>query len=184
MEKLALAKVYRYIEPGPVMMVSTLVEGRPNLMTMSITIVIDDNDPPLIGCGIGPWDYSYAGLRSSGECVLAIPTVELMEKVVEIGNCSGRDVDKFSQYGLTPAPAEKVDAPLVAECLVNLECRVAETSLVEKYNLFIVKVVQAWIDTQHQERRFFHHNGDGTFTVDGETIDLKAKMGKWPSYIA
>ena len=182
-EELPLSKVYRYIEPGPVVLVTTADHSRNNIMTMSYHMMIKDDTPPLIGCSFGPWNYSFAALRTTEECVIAIPTVDLASKVVEIGNCSGEDVDKFETFGLTPISAEKVKPPLVAECFVNLECRVTDASMVDKYNLFIVEVVKSWIDSECEERRIFHHNGDGTFVVDGKTINLKEKMVKWPTYI-
>ena len=66
----------------------------------------------------------------------------------------------------------------MAECLANLEYRVSDTSLINKYNLFILEVVKAWTDPERKERRMIHHNGDGTFIVDGRTINLKKKMVK------
>ena len=97
--------------------------------------------PPMIGCIIGPWDYSYKALKETGECVIAIPTVDLARKVVEIGNCTGAETDKFAKFKLTPKKASKVGAPLIAECLANIECNVADTALVDKYNLFILEAV-------------------------------------------
>jgi flavin reductase (DIM6/NTAB) family NADH-FMN oxidoreductase RutF len=134
---------------------------------------------PQIGCGVGPWDYSYAALRATKECVLAVPTVDLISKVVDIGNCSGKDQDKFKVFYLSALPAEKVKAPLIGECLANIECRVVDTNLVDKYNLFILEGVKAWVDPTRKEKRTFHANGDGTFVVDGETLDLKKQMTKW-----
>lgn len=122
-------------------------------------------------------------MKATRECVIAIPAVDLASKVVEIGNCSGHDVDKFNAFGLTPLPAKKVKAPLIAECLANLECRVVNTSLVNKYNFFILEVVKAWINPKRKERRTIHHNGDGTFVVDGRTINLKKKMVKWQAFL-
>ena len=181
MEELPLSKAFRFIEPGPVVLVTTATAERANLMTMSWHMVMDFT--PLIGCIIGPWDYSFRALRTTGECVIAIPTVDLASKVVEIGNCSGAQLDKFEAFGLTPVPAKKVKAPLVAECLANLECQVVDDRMVEKYNLFILEVVKAWTDPKRQERRTIHHNGDGTFVVDGRTINLKKKMVKWQEHL-
>ena len=181
MNELPLSKAYRFIEPGPVVLVTTANEERANIMTMSWHMVMDFT--PLIGCIIGPWDYSFTALSKTRECVIAIPTVDLASKVVEIGNCSGDEIDKFNAFGLTPVPAQKVKPPLVAECLVNLECQVADTSMVDKYNLFILKVVKAWTDPEREERRTIHHNGDGTFVVDGRTINLKEKMVKWQAHL-
>lgn len=110
------------------------------------------------------------------ECVIAIPSLELAEKVVRIGNCSGRDIDKFAAFGLTPLPAKRVAAPRVAECFANLECRVADTHLVNKFNLFVLEVVAAWKDPAQRNPKTIHHHGYGTFVVDGETIRLRSRM--------
>jgi flavin reductase (DIM6/NTAB) family NADH-FMN oxidoreductase RutF len=181
MIELSLSKAFQLIEPGPVVLVTTAHKGKTNVMTMSWHMVMDFT--PQVGCIIGPWDYSFSALRKTKECVIAIPTVDIATKVVEIGNCSGEEVDKFKAFDLTPLPAEKVKAPLIAECLANLECRVVDTSLINKYNLFILEGLKAWIDPERRERRTFHANGDGTFVVDGEVLNLKEKMVKWQSYI-
>jgi flavin reductase (DIM6/NTAB) family NADH-FMN oxidoreductase RutF len=102
---------------------------------------------------------------------------------VACGNASGRRLDKFRAYGLTPVAASRVSAPLVAECYANLECRVADARLVAKYCFFILEVVKAWIDPNRRERRTIHHNGDGTFVVDGRVLNLKNKMVKWPDFL-
>jgi flavin reductase (DIM6/NTAB) family NADH-FMN oxidoreductase RutF len=93
---------------------------------------------------------------------------------VGIGNCSGRDVDKFKRFGLTPAPAQRVAPPLVAECFANLECRVVDTHLVNKFNLFVLEVVKAWTDPAQKHPRTIHHHGYGSFAADGEMIKLKS----------
>ena len=180
MENLPIGKAFTLIEPGPVVLVTTARNGKANIMTMSWHTVMDFS--PQIGCVIGPWDYSFTALCETKECVIAIPTVDLAGKVVDIGNCSGRDVDKFKTFRLTPKPADKVKAPLIAECLANLECRVVDDSLVSKYNLFILEGVKAWIDPKRKERRTIHAIGDGTFVVDGRTLNLKKKMVKWSSF--
>lgn len=182
MKNIPLSKVFHLIEPGPVVLVTTAHKGRPNIMTMSWHMMMEFM-PPLIGGIVGPWDYSFKALRATGECVIAIPTVDLASKVVDIGNCSGENVDKFEAFGLTPVPAKKVAPPLIAECLANLECRVADSSLVGKYSLFILEVVKAWTDPKRKERRTIHANGDGTFVVDGRTINLKKQMVKWQDFL-
>jgi len=95
---------------------------------------------------------------------------------VKVGNSSGRDIDKFAALGLTPLPAEQVKAPLVKECFANIECRVTDTRLVNRYNLFLLEGVKAWIDPKQISPKTIHHRGYGTFVVDGETIKLKSKM--------
>jgi len=178
MKDFSLSKTYHLIEPCPVVMVTTAYKGRNNIMTMSWYMMLEF-EPPLIGCSLGPWNYSFDTLRKTKECVIAIPTVDLISKVIDIGNCSGKDVDKFNVFGLTPISAKKVTAPLVAECLANLECQVVDTKMVSKHNFFILEAVKVWTDPKRKERRTFHANGDGTFVVDGRTINLKKKMVKW-----
>ncbi len=178
MKEFPLSRVFQLIEPGPVVLVTTVNKGRANIMTMSWHMMIEF-EPALIGCVVSPANYSFRALRATKECVIAIPTVDLATTVVEIGNCSGKDVDKFDAFGLTPLPAGNVAPPLVAECLYNIECRVADAGKVKKYGLFILEGVKAWTDAKRKERRTFHANGDGTFVVDGRTINLKKKMVKW-----
>ena len=182
MKTLPLDKVFQLIEPGPVVLVSTAHKGRANLMTLSWHLPMEFT-PPLIGCVIGPWDYTYAALRATRECVIAIPGVDLAPKVVDVGNCSGREVDKFKTFRLTPLPAERVCAPLVGECLANLECRLVDAALSRKYGFQVLEVIRAWANPASKERRTFHANGDGTFVVDGRTLDLKRKMTKFPQFI-
>jgi flavin reductase (DIM6/NTAB) family NADH-FMN oxidoreductase RutF len=74
---------------------------------------------------------------------------------------------------------ESVQAPLVGECWANLECRVADTSLVGPHDLFLLEPVRAWTDPSRSRPPLFHHRGDGNFSVDGEIIDLKHRMTKW-----
>ena len=175
MKDLPLSKVYQLLEPGPVVLLTTAHKGRANVMTMSWHMMVEFN-PPLVACVVSSADHSFAALRATKECVIAVPALELASKVVAVGNCSGRDVRKFEKFGLTPAPAQRVSAPLVAECFANLECKVVDTRLVGKYNLFVLEVLKAWIDPAQKNPKTIHHRGEGRFTVDGETIRLKSKM--------
>ena len=175
MKDLPLSKVYQLLEPGPVVLLTTAYKGRANVMTMSWHMMVEF-EPPLIACVVSSADYSFAALRATKECVIAIPSLGLAPKVVKVGNCSGRDVDKFERFGLTPAPAELVAAPLVAECFANFECKVANTRLVNKYNLFVLEALKAWSDPAQQNPKTIHHHGNGRFAVDGEMIKLKSRM--------
>ena len=173
MKNLPLAKVYQLLEPGPVVLLTTARKGRANIMTLSWQTMVEF-EPPLVACVVSNANWSFAALRATRECVIAIPAVKLAHKVVGIGNCSGRDVDKFERFGLTASPAERVTPPLVAECFANLECKVADTRLVNKFNLFILEVVKAWTDPAQKHPKTIHHQGYGRFAVDGETINLKS----------
>jgi flavin reductase (DIM6/NTAB) family NADH-FMN oxidoreductase RutF len=176
MRDLPLSEVYQLLEPGPVVLLTTARKGRANVMTMSWHMMVEF-EPRLIACVVSNANYCFAALRAAKECVIAIPPLELARKVVGIGNCSGRDgLDKFKKFGLTPKPAKCVAPPLVAECFANLECKVADTRLVNSYNLFILEVVKAWTDQAQKHPKTIHHHGNGKFAVDGKMIKLKSRM--------
>jgi flavin reductase (DIM6/NTAB) family NADH-FMN oxidoreductase RutF len=130
----------------------------------------------LIGCVISGRNHSFDILTKTRECVINIPTVELAEKVVGCGNTSGRTVDKFTMFGLMPKPAACVRAPLIDECYANLECRIADTRMLNKYNMFVLEVCKAWIESPRRQWRTIHHLGMGSFMVAGETIKLPSRM--------
>lgn len=173
--KLPLSRVYRLLEPGPVVLLATAHKGRANVMTMSWHTMMEF-EPPLVGCVVSGRNYSFELLRGSKACVIAIPSSRLAKKVVDVGNASGRTVDKFAAFGLTAIPASRVAAPLVAECFANLECRVVDTRFVNRYNFFVLEVVAAWVDPAQKSPRTIHHRGGGEFMVAGRTMKLPSRM--------
>ena len=170
-----LSKVYRLLEPGPVVLVTTAHKGKANIMTQSWHTMMEFM-PPLVGCVISGRNHSFDALVATKECVLSIPPAELAKQVVKVGNCSGSKVDKFKKFKLTPLPASKVIAPLIAECFANLECKVVDSRMVNKYNFFVLEVVKAWVDPAQKNPRTLHHQGKGVFMVGGDTIKLPSKM--------
>ena len=174
-KNLPLSKVYSLLEPGPVVMVTTARNGRANIMTMSWHMMIDF-EPPIVGCVISNRDYTFDILKATRECVINIPTAELAGKAVACGNTSGRKIDKFKAFHLTPVAAARVKAPLIEECYANLECRVIDTGMAAKYNVFILEVLKAWITPSKKRPRTIHHLGKGNFMVAGRTIKLPSRM--------
>ena len=175
MKALALSKVYQLLEPGPVVLLTTARKGRANVMTMSWHMMVEF-EPPLVACVCSGANYSFDALNATGECVIALPARKLAAKVVKVGNSSGRDLDKFKAFGLTPRPAESVAPPLIEECFANLECKVVDRRMVNRYNMFVLEVLKAWIDPAQKNPKTIHHQGYGRFAVDGPTIELKSKM--------
>ncbi len=170
------ARVYRLLESGPVVMVTTQQHGRPNIMSMSWHTMMEF-EPPLVGVIMSDRNYSYAALKATRECVLNIPTAEIAKQVVGCGNVSGRRVDKFKRFGLTPLPASRVQPPLIGECYANLECRVVDTRFVEKYGFFVLEVLKAWVDAGVKAPRTLHHRGGGEFIVASRTLKLPSRKG-------
>lgn len=171
MRRFALDKVYQLIEPGPVVLLTTSHRGTPNVMAMSWHMMVEFT-PPQIACIVSNRNHSFKALRRSKECVIAIPPADYAKTVVAIGNCSGADGDKFATLGIATKPARIVAAPLLPDCFANLECRVVDTRMVNAYCMFILEVAQAWIDPDRRDAKTIHHQGWGTFAVDGRTIWL------------
>jgi flavin reductase (DIM6/NTAB) family NADH-FMN oxidoreductase RutF len=172
-KKFPLSEVYRLLEPGPVVLLTTIRAGRANVMPMSWHLMMEFT-PPLVGCVVSNGNYSFATLKTTKECVINIPTVELAKTVVACGNSSGSNVDKFEKFSLTPVAAKLVKAPLIAECYASLECKVVDVKLVTKYNFFVLEVVQAWIDPTQKRPQTIHHQGEGEFMLPGRIIRLRS----------
>jgi len=172
MENLPLAKAFTLIEPGPVVLVSTHDGDKDNVMTITWTMVLDF--AASFAITTGPWNHSYAALKKTRECVIAIPAADLLDTAVGIGTCSGHDVDKFERFGLTRVQAQHVRAPLIAQCVANIECRVVE--IIERHHIIILQGLAAYVDGTRKEQRLIHAIGDGTFTVDGRKFDRKEMM--------
>lgn len=172
MKEMSIGKAFTLIEPGPVVLVTTNDGKKNNVMTISWTMVMDFT--PRFAMTTGAWNHSYAALRKSRECVIAIPTVDLIDKVIGVGTCSGANTDKFTKFGLTPMKAKHVRAPLIRECLANIECKV--TDFVGKHDIVVLEGIAAHFDGTRKEKRTIHAVGDGTFVVDGSKLNRKKMM--------
>ena len=172
MRQLKLGRAFTLLEPGPVVLVTTHDGGKDNIMTISWTMVLDFT--PLFAITTGEWNYSFKALKKTRECVIAIPTVDMLDRVVGIGTCSGADTDKFEKFGLTPVRGRFVKPPLIKECLANIECRVVD--ILKKHNIVVLQALAAYFDTSRKEKRTLHAVGDGTFIVDGRRLDRRRLM--------
>jgi flavin reductase (DIM6/NTAB) family NADH-FMN oxidoreductase RutF len=152
--------------------VTTNDGSKSNVMTISWTMVVDF--APRFAITTGPWNHSYAALRRTRACVIAIPTVDMLDAVVGIGTCSGADTDKFARFALTPLPGKVVSAPLIKECLANIECRVVD--FVTRHRIVVLEGVAAHVATRRTEKRTIHAIGDGRFVVDGRVLDRRRQM--------
>lgn len=128
--------------PAPAVLVtSCLGESNPNIVTIAWTGIMN-SVPPVVYIGLRPVGrHSYRLIKDSGEYVINIPTAALARQVDYCGMVSGSKVNKFEKTGLTPVPATHVKAPLIAECPVNLECRVRQVLALGSHDVFIADVL-------------------------------------------
>lgn len=169
-----LSKVYQLLEPGPVVMVTTFYKSKSNIMTMTWHMIVDF-EPPLIAIVMSNRNHSFSMLKKTKECVINIPTVELAQQVVGVGNTTGSKINKFKKFEFTPLAASKVQVPMISECYANLECKVVDMKMATKYNIFILQVLKAWVTPSKKRQRTMHHCGNGVFIVDGKIIKLPSR---------
>jgi flavin reductase (DIM6/NTAB) family NADH-FMN oxidoreductase RutF len=168
-----VSRVRRYLEPGPIVLVSSHWQGKHNVMTLGWHTVLEFN-PSLVGCMISGGNHSFSMIRKSRECVINLPTTALTETVVRIGNCTGANIDKFAEFGLTPQQGDSVQAPLIRECHASFECRIFDDALVSKYNFFIFEVVKAHVAARPKHPETLHYTGDGVFILSGKVLSRRA----------
>ncbi len=160
------------MEPGPVTMVTTSYRGKHNIMTISWHMVMDFT--PRFALMTGPWNYSYEALTKTKECVIAIPTIDLLEKVIAVGTSTGSDTDKFTAFELTALDASFVNPPLIKECYANIECRVVD--YIQRHNIFVLDALKTWTNPAGKDKQIFHYRGNGTFVADGKTFVRRKQM--------
>ena len=156
MEK-ELWKPGNMLYPLPVVMVSMAdKKGKLNIITIAWAGTVCTN-PPMVSISVRPERYSYSILRETGEFVINLTTRDLVYATDYCGVKSGRDVDKFRELGLTPAPASVVKAPIIGESPVNLECRVSQTLSLGSHELFLAEVAAVHADRRYMdEQNKFH----------------------------
>lgn len=172
-----VSQIRRFLEPGPIVLVSSKSGDETDIMTMGWHMVMGFQ-PSLIGCYIWDANHSFELIKKSKECVFNIPTEDIADTVVKIGNCSGRSIDKFEKFGLTAQKADKVKAPLIKECFANFECKLFETKMIKEYNLFIFEVVKAHVAISPKYPKTIHYRGKGEFMISGPTVSRYRKLFK------
>lgn len=170
-----VAKIRCFLEPGPVVLVSSAFKGERNIMAMGWHMMMGFS-PALVGCFIWDQNHSFWLIRRSKQCVINVPTFDMVSTVIGVGNCSGSDTDKFEKFGLTPVVASKVAAPLIAECYASFECKLVDTSLINRYSLFVFEVVKAHVASSPRYPATVHYRGDGVFMVSGRSVNYRSRF--------
>jgi flavin reductase (DIM6/NTAB) family NADH-FMN oxidoreductase RutF len=173
-------KPFRPVYPGPAgLITSVAADGRANIITLGEVFNLSIGEPVIVGIAIAKPRYSHELISRSGEFVVNLPTAGMIEQVDRCGSVSGREVDKFSAFGLTPLPAEKVAPPLIAECPVNLECRLLDVQESGDHDLFRGEVL-----AQHADESVLDDRGrirveklDVLCYLHGEYWSLGVKLG-------
>lgn len=165
-------QVRRFLEPGPVVLVGSAWNGQRDIMTLGWHMVLEFS-PSLIACCISSANHSFELVRRSKQCTINLPTADLVDTVVGIGNSSGAQLDKFAHFGLTAVDGTHVEAPLIAECYASFECRLRDGRGIARHNLFVWEVVKAHVAASPKLPRTLHYRGDGKFMLSGAEISRR-----------
>jgi len=131
--------------PVPAVLVSSGTGDRANIITLAWVGTLC-SEPPLVGIGVRPSRHSHGLIEEVGEFVVNLPSAQQLKWVDYCGVVSGRDEDKWAACGFTPAPASQVQVPLIAECPVNVECRLHQTLSLGSHDLFVGQVIAVQMD--------------------------------------
>ena len=172
---------HRPVYPTPAALITCADEdGKPNILTLGETFNISIARPVILGIAIRKSRYSHALISQTREYVVNLPTQAIREQVWFCGRTSGRDVDKFQETGLTPVTASVVKAPLIAECPVNIECRVTGIQVIGDHDLFLGKAVAQHVDDNllDDAGKIIVEKLDGFAFVLGEFWTLGQKLDR------
>lgn len=151
-------KPFVALRPVPVVLVSCGHGEQANIITIAWTGILCSN-PPQVGIGVQPSRHSHRLIQETGEFVVNVPGEGLLNEVEYCGFVSGREVDKFAARGLTPVPGSAVQTPIIAECPINIECRLVHTLPLGSHDLFIGQVVAVQISQEVLDERGRVDNG-------------------------
>ena len=144
-----LYEPFRPVYPSPASLVTSVdAAGKPNIITLGETFNLSIRSPAIVGIAIAPERYSHQLIREQGEFVVNLPPASLLPQALQVGSMSGRDHDKFAEIGLTPLPATHVKPPLIAECPVNIECKLLFVQTIGDHDLFAGEVLAHHVDPE------------------------------------
>lgn len=178
-------KTTRIINHGPVVLVTSIMNGRPGITTVAWSMPVE-KVPPRIVLEIGEKHYIYECILETGDFVVNIPSCDMMKDIVKCGSCSGRDVDKFEVTGFTREESKEVSSPRIKEALAIMECTlIRDEHIMKEYNMVIgeVKYAEALTEAfdehwnfEDEKNRTVHHLGDKTFCFpSGQIVDMRTK---------
>ena len=179
-----LRRAYKLINHGPTTLISSAAGGRQNVMTAAWVMALDF-EPAKIIAVVAVDTFTRRLIEASGEFVVNVPTVRMLDTVYAAGQVSGEDDDKLAALALQTSPASIVGAPLIEGCAAWLECKVApEPHMQERYDLFVGEVVAAWADDAlfvdgvwrfpTDDDRTLHHLSSGVFVTSGDIVKAKS----------
>jgi flavin reductase (DIM6/NTAB) family NADH-FMN oxidoreductase RutF len=167
-----ISMAYRLLHPMHTFLISCVGKsGKPNVTTLAWAMPTS-KEPPLLAISIIPTHQSRTLIQESGEFIVNVPTLELLQAVYACGSLTGRSFDKFKKANLTPMPAKKVKAPAIRECIAHIECEVEDQFSTGDHTVFVGRILEAYADAgvftesyDLKKARLLYHAGGNNFAV-------------------
>lgn len=167
-----LLKPSTVLNPVPVVMVSCCNQaGENNIITIAWVGTLC-SEPPLVGISVRKSRFSYDMIAETRGFVVNLPSEDLAWATDFCGINSGKNVDKFGELKLTPFPSEKILAPMIAECPINIECQVKDVINLGSHDLFVGEIVAV-----HAEEDILDENG--RFSLEKAKLISYASGNYW-----
>jgi flavin reductase (DIM6/NTAB) family NADH-FMN oxidoreductase RutF len=139
---------YRYLYPRLTVLVSSGIISEPNALTIAWSSPLSAN-PPLVGVSITNKRYSHEIISQYKEFVVNIPNYSQIKGSHYIGQISGREEpNKLTNAGFSVEPSNKIKAPRIKECQINLECTLQRTIATGDHDLFVGEIVEVVLDPE------------------------------------
>lgn len=168
------------LAPVPPVMVSCGCAEKPNIITIGWTGIVNTL-PPMTYISVRPQRYSHDIIKESGEFVINLSPARLVKEVDYCGVKSGSEHNKFSEMNLTPQKSSIVSSPLIAECPINLECKVKSILPLGSHDMFLAEIVAVNADEtllDNNGRLDFEKAGLMAYS-HGEYFELGKKLGSF-----
>ena len=180
-QKTIIERPFRPVYPSPAALIVSIDENKKtNIMTAGEVFNIGLKEPAIIGIALRKATYTHSLITKTGQFTVNFPTVAIIDKVDLVGTISGRDgLDKFSEYGLTPVKSKVIDAPIIEECPVNLECKMLSVTVVGDHDLFLGEVVVMYVDsdkTDETKQKVNIEKVDGFLFAEWEYYRIGEKL--------
>lgn len=178
-KEVPLKNAYRLLSPGPVVLVSSLLDGKCGITPIAWNMPVSD-EPPIMALEIWHKHFIYKAILKTGDFVINIPSSDMASVIRGLGSVSGFKEDKFAKFGLLKEKSKKVKSPHLKSAIGILECKLRrDKSILDKYNIVLGDVVYAEADKEvftdrwHPEKKgpkIIQHLGGRIFSVPAAKI--------------
>lgn len=166
--------------PLPPVLVSCGDMNNSNILTVAWT-GITCSDPAMTYVSIRKERFSHSMIKNSGEFIINLAPSDLVKTVDLCGVKSGKNIDKFVTCNLIKETSSKLSVPMIAQCPVNIECKVVEIKELGSHDMFLAEIVAVNVDDKYLDEggRFAMEKCNLIAYSHGQYYELGKNLGKF-----